>query len=169
MLIIKLIILLSVFVSCLLIGILMAKKYTNRLQELREMKNALNMFETKIKFTYESLPEIFKEISRQCNKNIGDIFKKACEDMKDKSAGEAWNESIDTVNSNMNIEDKTILKSLGKLLGKTDIEGQISEIKLVSRFLDTQIELAEKEKEKNEKMYKTLGGVVGLTLVIIFI
>lgn len=169
MLIIKLIILLSVFVSCLLIGILMAKKYTNRLQELREMKNALNMFETKIKFTYESLPEIFKEISRQSNKNIGDIFKKACEDMKDKSAGEAWNESIDTVNSNMNIEDKTILKSLGKLLGKTDIEGQISEIKLVSSFLDTQIELAEKEKEKNEKMYKTLGGIVGLTLVIIFI
>lgn len=169
MLIIKLIILLSVFVSCLLIGILMAKKYSNRLQELREMKNALNMFETKIKFTYESLPEIFKEISRQSNKNIGDIFKKACEDMKDKSAGEAWNESIDTVNSNMNIEDKTILKSLGKLLGKTDIEGQISEIKLVSSFLDTQIELAEKEKEKNEKMYKTLGGIVGLTLVIIFI
>ena len=169
MLIIKLMILLSVFVSCLLIGILMAKKYSNRLQELREMKNALNMFETKIKFTYESLPEIFKEISRQSNKNIGDIFKKACEDMKDKSAGEAWNESIDTVNSNMNIEDKTILKSLGKLLGKTDIEGQISEIKLVSSFLDTQLELAEKEKEKNEKMYKTLGGIVGLTLVIIFI
>ena len=169
MLIIKLMILLSVFVSCLLIGILMAKKYSNRLQELREMKNALNMFETKIKFTYESLPEIFKEISRQSNKNIGDIFKKACEDMKDKSAGEAWNESIDTVNSNMNIEDKTILKGLGKLLGKTDIEGQISEIKLVSSFLDTQIELAEKEKEKNEKMYKTLGGIVGLTLVIILI
>lgn len=47
MLIIKLMILLSVFVSCLLIGILMAKKYSNRLQELREMKNALNMFETK--------------------------------------------------------------------------------------------------------------------------
>ena len=53
-------------------------------------------------------------------------------------------------------EDKEVLKGLSKLLGKTDINGQINEIKLVSNFLDTQIQIAQKEKEKNEKMYKTL-------------
>lgn len=169
MLIIKFLILVSVFGSSLSIGLLIAKKYANRVQELKEMKNALNMFETKIKFTYESLPEIFGDIAKQTDKSVESIFQIACEKMKNKSAGDAWIESIDTVNSNMNLEDKTILKSLGKLLGKTDIEGQISEIQLVSSFLDTQIDLAEKEKEKNEKMYKTLGGVIGLTLVIIFI
>ena len=44
-------------------------------------------------------------------------------------------------------------KNLGRLLGKTDIEGQISEIKLVNNFLDIQIKDAEEEKNKNEKMY----------------
>lgn len=89
--------------------------------------------------------------------------------MKDKSAGEAWNEGIETVNSNMTLEDKSTLKNLGKLLGKTDLEGQISEIRLVTDLLNTQIELAEIDRRKNEKMYKTLGGIIGLTLVIIFV
>ena len=53
------------------------------------------------------------------------------------------------------------------MLGKTDLDGQISEIKLVQNFLNTQIEIAEKERQKNEKMYRTLGGVVGLAIIII--
>lgn len=169
MIVVKFLILTLVFVACLAIGFLIANKYANRVKELKNMKSALNMFETKIKFTYESIPEIFKDISEQIEGEVGTVFELASKKMKDKSAGEAWNESIDSVNTNMNIEDKTILKNLGKLLGKTDIEGQISEIRLVGKFLDTQIELAEQEKSKNEKMYKTLGGIIGLTLVIIFI
>lgn len=49
------------------------------------------------------------------------------------------------------------------------MEGQISEIRLVKEFLSTQIENAESEKNKNEKMYKMLGGIIGLVLVIILI
>ena len=139
-------------------------------KELKDMKNALNMFETKIKFTYASVPEIFEEIAKQFEEEtVGQIFKTVSILMKDKTAGEAWSEGIDTVNSNMTIEDKSILKNLGKLLGKTDVEGQISEIRLVTDFLNTQIELAESDRRKNEKMYKTLGGIIGLTLVIIFV
>lgn len=168
--IIKFLILLLVFASSLSIGFLIAKKYENRVKELKDMKNALNMFETKIKFTYASVPEIFEEIAKQFGEEIvGQIFRTASILMKDKSAGEAWNEGIETVNSNMTLEDKSTIKNLGKLLGKTDLEGQISEIKLVTDLLNTQIELAEIERRKNEKMYKTLGGIIGLTLVIIFV
>ncbi len=168
--IIKFLILILVFASSLSIGFLIAKKYENRVKELKDMKNALNIFETKIKFTYASVPEIFEEIAKQFGEEIvGQIFRTASILMKDKSAGEAWNEGIETVNSNMTLEDKSTLKNLGKLLGKTDLEGQISEIRLVTDLLNTQIELAEIERRKNEKMYKTLGGIVGLTLVIIFV
>ena len=89
--------------------------------------------------------------------------------MKEKSAGEAWEEVIDKVETNLTDEDKSIIKNLGRMLGKTDLEGQISEIKLVQNFLNTQIDLAEKEKQKNEKLYKTLGGVIGLAIVIILV
>lgn len=169
MIIIKFFTLFLIFGSTLSIGFIIAKKYSNRVKELKDMKNALNIFETKIRFTYESVPEIFAYISGQMDKTVSNIFQTSCEKMKEKPAGQAWMESIDEVDSNMNLEDKTILKSLGKLLGKTDAEGQISEIQLVNSFLDGQIDIAESERTKNEKMYKTLGGVIGLTIVIILI
>ena len=44
------------------IGITIAQKYNNRVKNLREMKKALNHFKTKIKFTYEPIPEILEEM-----------------------------------------------------------------------------------------------------------
>lgn len=165
---IKAFILFLIFYASLSAGKIISKKYSNRVTELREIENGLNMFLTKIKFTYESVPDTFIQIGNNINGKIGDIFKTASIYMKNMSAGEAWEKAIDKSETSLNNEDKNIIKSLGKMLGKTDLEGQVSEIKLVQNFLNTQIENAEKEKQKNEKLYKTLGGVIGLAIVIIF-
>ena len=169
MIVIKSCILLLILIISFFIGKLIAQKYINREKELKELKTALTMFETKMKFTYEAIPEIFMDISEKTEGNIGKIFKKAVIQMEETTAGDAWNIAIEECTSNMTAEDKNILKNLGRLLGQTDIDGQIAEIELVNNFLGDQIELAKKERAKNEKMYKTLGGVIGLALVIILI
>lgn len=166
---IKILIYSSIFLTCSLIGVLKSQKYMYRVSELKEFKNALNMFKTKIKFTYEPIPEIFNQISSTINPSIGSIFKIASHNMKFSAAGEAWNKAIDTDILNINLEDKKILKDLGKLLGATDIEGQLAQIEVTSNFLDEQIKKAEKEREKNEKMYRKLGMIVGLGIVIILL
>lgn len=149
------------------IGLMLAKKYSNRELELKEMKNALNMFENKISFTYEDIPTVFNDVSEKIQGNVGKIFKTASKKMQDVSAGDAWEYSLENVYTSLTKEDINIIKGLGRMLGKTDLNGQISEIKLVKDFIDTQINEAKKEKEKNSKMYKTLGVVVGITIVII--
>lgn len=53
--------------------------------------------------------------------------------------------------------------------GKTDVQGQLNEINLHISFLDKQIDLAEEESKKNEKMYRTLGTIFGLAIIIILI
>lgn len=60
-----------------------------------------------------------------------------------------------------------MIKTLGIMLGKTDIEGQISEIDEYEILLETQIKKAEAEQLKNEKMCKSLGTIIGLAIVII--
>ena len=71
--------------------------------------------------------------------------------------------------NNLNKEDVATIQNLSRLLGQTDIEGQISEVEVVNNFLTVQLENASEERRKNEKMYRTLGLVTGLTIAIILI
>ena len=167
--IIKYVTLFMILISSSYIGILMSKKYSNRVKELKEFKNALNIFSTQIKFTYEPIPTIFLQISERLKSNVGYIFKNAYENMETLNAGDAWERAIDNSNISLDKEDKNIIKNLSNLLGKVDLDGQLKEIELVDNFLDIQIQKAEDEKKKNEKLYKTLGITIGLVVVIILI
>ena len=51
----KFILLMLIFGGSSYIGLLISKKYSKRTEELKQIKTALNMLETKIKFTYEPL------------------------------------------------------------------------------------------------------------------
>ena len=57
----------------------------------------------------------------------------------------------------------------GKLLEKTDKAGQINEINVTSKLVDDLIEKAENEKDKNYKLFKTLGLVIGIGTCIILV
>ena len=162
------ILILIFFISCL-IGMMLANRYKIREQELKDMKYALNILKTKMQYTYEPLPTIFMEIANKFDGNIGYIFKSASENMEKLSAGEAWKNSVKSSNLSLKNDDLKVIESLEKLLGKTDIEGQISEIELTEKFLDKQISNAEEERSKSEKLYKHLSIIAGLTIVIILI
>lgn len=165
--VIKYILLIGIFGLSTAIGMLISKSYYNRVVELKELKNILNIMKTKIKFTYEPLAEIFKQIAKDNETNIEKIFAQMANQLSYYPASEVWENCIQEADISIRQEDKDILKKLGKLLGQTDVDGQISEIEVTENFLNMQIEKAEEEKKKNQKMYKTLGVVAGLVFVII--
>ena len=163
----KYILLLAIFALSTAIGFFIAKSYQNRVVELKEFKNILNIMKTKIKFTYEPLAEIFKQISKDNESEVEKIFGQMANQITYYQAKDVWENCIQDADISIKQEDKDVLKKLGKLLGQTDIEGQISEIEVIENFLDMQIENAEEERKKNQNMYKTLGIVAGLVFVII--
>lgn len=167
MLSIKIIIYTFIFLTTSAIGILKSKKYVYRVEELKDFKSALNIFKTKLKFTCETIPEIFNQISERLDSNTGDIFKLASYKMQKETACNAWSTAIEIGDLNITSEDKLILKNLSNLLGETDIEGQVNQVELTSNFIEEQIIKAEREKEKNERLFRTLGMTIGLAIVII--
>lgn len=167
MLFIKYFLLFWILLGCTLVGKNLSKKFVMRVKELEEMKNALNIFQTKIQFTFEPIPQIFEEIAENSQKNVGQIFKVAKEKMQKDTASIAWEKAIEESDSNLNQEDKYVLKTLSKLLGQTDVEGQISQIEITQKFLEEQLKEAIEQKQKNEKLYSKLGTTIGLAIVII--
>ena len=166
---VKTILLFAIFSLSTGIGILISKMYENRVKELRQFKNILNIIKTKIKFTYEPLAEIFNQLSQEKSIKIEEIFENMTYKLAFENVKYSWMDAIQEADISITQEDKDILKELGKVLGQTDADSQVNEIEVTESFLNMQIEKAEEARKKNQKMYKTLGVVVGLVFVIILI
>lgn len=117
--VIKYIMLLFLFISSTILGKMLSQKYVEREKELEDIKNALNIFKTKIKFTYSPISEIFEEISlNSTTKNISNLFLKSKENMEELPASDSWLMALEETSRNMNLQDEDIqkLKTLSKLL-----------------------------------------------------
>ena len=167
MIILKFLNLIGILLICIYLGNYKAKGYENRVTELNRFQNALIMFKSKIEFTFEPIKSIFEDISKIVYENKENIFFNSIKDIKNLS--KSWNNSTIEIKNGLNNEDKEIIKMFGKMLGKTDVKGQVNEIDLCISLIERQLKKAETEKEKNTKLYKTMGIILGLGICIILI
>ena len=156
----------AIFFICFYIGCYKAKLCGERIKELQKFLNGIAMFKNKVEFTYEPINHIFFDISKVIYENKENIFKEIQNNKKDINI--LWDEETDKIN-NINNEDKEIIKMFGKLLGKTDIKGQLGQIELATKLIEKQIEKAEIEKNKNFKVYKAMGMITGIGICIILV
>lgn len=152
------------------IGFLVSNRYTYRLNELKEILNRINILENKIKFTHMPLFYIFSELAKiDNNLNIAKLFQSISINLKENSIQNSFDKAIKDNKGLLNLkeEDYKLLKDISLVLGKTDIEGQIAEIEQFKILLKYNITNAQKDVEKNSKMYRSLGTIAGLVIIII--
>ena len=71
------------------------------------------------------------------------------------SAGESWEKALKENETNLKEEDINVLQMLSKMLGQTDVEGQISQIEITRRvFKKTNKRGTEKRKIKMKNCIK---------------
>ncbi len=152
------------------IGFILSKRYSDRLEELNAFNTLVNILQNSIKFTKLPLNEIFEQIGNITIKtNVKNIFIICKENLTNLNVDNAWKKAIDEeiYYLNMKNEDFDVIETLGSILGKTDIDGQMSGLNQFKERLSIQIKQAEFEKNKNSKMFKSLGTIVGLVIVIL--
>ncbi|WHE08028.1 stage III sporulation protein SpoIIIAB [Thermoanaerobacterium thermosaccharolyticum] len=170
---IKIIGMIMVLISSALIGYLKSLKYTLRRRTIRAILSSLNILITEITYNQITLSEAFAKLSETSESGIGKLFLIASQILNSNegyTASEAWEIALDKVGDlNLNQDDIRILKSFGKGLGNSDIYNQEKNFKFTSELLKKQLSDAEELSKKNEKLYKNLGVLVGIAVIIIFL
>ena len=72
-------------------------------------------------------------------------------------------------NLNFNNKDKELLSSFFKDLGTTDIDGELSHIKMYQELFSEQYKLSKEDIKNKGKLYRMLGLFSGLAFVVLFI
>ncbi len=154
---------------CSAFGFIKSYKLKYRLKNLTEIKNALRILESCIRFTYTDISKAFLEAHMLCD--TSGIFKCASDNIKTMGASKAWQY---TINKNapalcLNKEDIHTLSLLSAKLGMTDVSEQIKTIECVMNMLDIHIASARYECEKYCKLYSSGGILTGAFLCLVLV
>lgn len=163
-----------VVLSFAFLGLVMSEDIRKRPHQLRELQSMLQMFENQISYLSNVISEAFERICKVCPSETSIFFRRTIEilyEEKSVSASEAWQRAVlqNIKKTSLNKEDEQVLIEFGKMLGGSDLEGQIKNIRLTQTQLGIQEKKAEDSRGKNEKMYKSLGILGGIAVVIVLI
>jgi stage III sporulation protein AB len=160
--------------ACGFAGVYKGQCYAKRPIQIRKIRSALQNLESEISWAATPLPEALNRVGLIIGNPINKLFIRAgclIEKNKNKSVGELWEAALIEIKSSLSIgeEEIEVLKSFGYSLGNTHKDEQIKNINLVKEHLKSLEIKAEAEKNKYEKMYRTLGFLLGMALTLVLI
>lgn len=170
----KIFLLFTVFGVSTLIGYFISNRYSSRVKELQNIITSLEIFETRISYTYDTITDCFNFISKYIDGNVGKLFKKFADNLENEkniSAGDCFKMTLDDERTMLSLNDTDIevLKGLSVSLGQIDLDNQMKNIRLIIHTLNSQLDSAQEEKTRNFKLYRNMGVLTGLVLMIVLI
>ncbi|GGE53779.1 stage III sporulation protein SpoIIIAB [Priestia taiwanensis] len=155
------------------IGFELAKKYSDRPKQLRQLKAALQSLEAEIMYGHTPLYEAMESIAHLSKAPLSVFFQSFSKRLQEgaSSVKDAWKSSLDEVwpQTALRKEEYEILRQFGETLGQHDRESQQKYIKLAIHHLEKEEKDARDNQHKYEKMMRSLGFLLGLLLIILLV
>ena len=169
---IKLIGALLIVISGTLIGFHQASRYAQRPKQLRQLAHALQRLETEIGYGHTPLPEALKRTADNTPEPVSSILRSAAEGLataEEPSFRESWEAAIQASwkETAMRGSEQSVLIRLGSTLGISDKEDQMKHLRLALQQLKSEEDGARDDQAKYEKMWKSLGLLSGVLIVIL--
>ncbi|MEW5922028.1 MAG: stage III sporulation protein AB [Bacillota bacterium] len=155
-------------------GCSMSAVYKNRVRRLEDLLVSLEIFKAEINYGLSLLPEVFHSIAGKVRGPVGGLFTRTGEYMKMKegfSAGECWRNSLRDRQVEMELAkgQMELLEKMGLIWGRGDKNDQLKQATLMQELLRQALHEARGERDKNEKMWRYLGLLGGITVVILLL
>ncbi len=157
-----------------LLGFIFANTYVERSKLLNSLLSTLQMLETEIVYGATPMPVLMKKIGNKSENEIKNIFLSTA-GLLGLNSGQTFDEiwcdvvTQEAEHTCLDKDDIDLLLSLGKNLGISNCEDQIKHIKLIREEFKRHYEVALAEQSKNVRLFKNLGFLLGITIVIIIL
>ncbi|MGI9951527.1 stage III sporulation protein SpoIIIAB [Moorellaceae bacterium AZ2] len=161
-----------VILSCGFLGLGLSQAYFTRPRELRTLSAGLKMLETEIVFTATPLPLALARISERLEEPVALLFRvtaRLLQEERGLPAAEAWEQGLEVLRerSSLTPADLDILRVLGQGLGASGREDQAKNLELARQHLHRQLAAAEEDANRQGKMWRTLGFLLGATVALL--
>lgn len=167
-------ILIAIFVTISTLGFAYGDRYAKRVYYLRELLQSIKLLKTEVIISSNPLPIALKNISQKSDEKMNRIYDLILQDIISKHREDVYQSFLETRDILKNecfltTEDIDLFFNLGKVIGKTDRLDQDKHFTYVIEELNSVIGEAKIERDKNQKMYRSLGLLMGLGAIIILI
>lgn len=162
-----------ILMSGTLAGWSSGEKIEKRYRSLNELRRGFHMIYGDISYGANSLVEVIQHVKEQSKYGCREVFAQVEGEMKGKTKRkfvEIWNGAIDMHEEHMYLNERDIceLRRMGENIGSIDREQQLSMVKLYLVKLEQAITELEKEKENKVKLYRMLG-ILGSVFVVVIL
>ena len=155
------------------VGMNVASSVEKRIDELRELRNIMILLMGEIDYDMSCSWQAFMNISDKVSEPYREFLKrvsKEAEEMKEDSFAKIWEKHLDVVGKKIkDEEDVKRFKDFGHDFGYKHKEVQISAIKMYINELDIKIEELRKDVNAKMRIYRMLGVMTGIFLVILLV
>jgi len=156
-----------------ILGEVGAASLRERTLALRRIQAALEVLQTEISFLQTPLPEAFHRVGQLTGGSVGEFFITAGRRVQDSGlpAERGWREALEEFSASTSLagEDTEILRGLGKTLGISDRLDQSRHLSLARERLAALEAQAREVEARNSRLYRYLGILSGLALVLLLL
>ncbi len=129
----------------------------------------INWIIIEIKYKKTDIYDILTNLSLEENFKQLEFLQYFKNKSNSKPFPKAWKNAIESWNCSINRKEKNLLKSLSNILGTTDSNGQILSLKHVKLRFEESFKNAKNLYHKQGKLSRSLGVLLGIAILIIFI
>lgn len=150
-----------------------AEDMKRRLENVKQLKRGLGIIKNEIMFSSREMGETAYELSKALDGEIAEIFGAVFEKMSadtHKSFGQAWSEEIEKCEKKP-VSDTSlkIMNDFASMAGKMSKDIELENIEKSIELLDEETKEETENYTKNRKLIFSLGGISGISVLILFL
>ena len=160
-----------IILGCGGVGIRMAASHRREEKGIRDLLGALDLMECELQYHLTPLPDLCRQAASECGGTLGMVLTRLAEELDAQIAPDVDScmRSALAAAEDMPEFVREELLSLGRSMGRFDLEGQLKGLESVRTSCREKLKVLTENKEVRLRSYQTLGFCAGVALAILFI